>query len=88
MKCCLINIALGIGIVFRLRTKMKGSQQKGQGSKGLTKGKTFELGWQFGYVVHKTNECLYYIMTIHMLNVISKIIKASSRDILMEELHT
>ena len=52
--------------------------------KGLAKGKTFESGWQFGYVAHKNKECLYHIIIIHMLNVISKRIKASSSNVIME----
>ena len=64
---------------------MKGSQQKGQGSKGLTKGKNFKLGWEFGYVAHKINECFYHSILMHMLNRISKRIKASPRDVIMEE---
>lgn len=71
----------------RLRTKVKGSQQKGQGSKKLINGKHSTQGWQFSYVAHKTNECLYHIITMHMLNVNSKRIKVSCGDEIMEETH-
>jgi len=33
-------------------------------------------------VAHKTNECLYYITIMHILNVILKRINASSTDVL------
>ena len=36
---------------------------------------------------HKTNERLYHIIIMHMPYVISKKIKASFRDALMEETH-
>ena len=35
----------------------------------------------------ETNESLYHIIIMHMINVISKRIKESPRDILMEETH-
>jgi len=38
-------------------------------------------------VAHKTNECLYHIIIMHMVNMISKRMKASSRDIIMKETH-
>ena len=38
-------------------------------------------------VAHKTNESLYHIIIIHMLNVVSKIIKESSKDVIMEKTH-
>ena len=35
----------------------------------------------------KTNKSLYRVIIIHMLNMISKRIKASSRDVIMEVTH-
>jgi len=35
----------------------------------------------------KTKECLYHFIIMHMLNMISKKIKVSSRDVIMEETH-
>ena len=35
----------------------------------------------------KTNECLYHVTIVNILNVILKRIKASSRDVIMEETH-
>ena len=55
--------------------------------KRLAKGKTFKLEWQFGYVAHKNKECIHHIIIMHMLNVISKRIKASSSDATMEGTH-
>ena len=87
MKCCFISLDLGKGNVLTPRAKMKGSQHRGQGSKGLTKGKTFKLGCNLAKVAHKTKECLYRIIVMHMLIVISKRIKASFRDVIMEGTH-
>ena len=39
------------------------------------------------HVAHKTNECIHHIIIVHMLNVVPKRIKTSSRDVLMEETH-
>ena len=45
------------------------------------------MGGRFGDVAQKTNECLYHIIIMHILNAISKRIKPSSRDIVMEDTH-
>ena len=75
-------MGLGQGLKWRSHNK------NGQESRGVNKGvKHAKQRWQFGYVAYKNKECLYHVILMHMLNVISKKIKASAKYVIMEKTH-
>ena len=74
--------------MFRTRAIMNGSQQKRPKLNRANKRvKQSNSGGNLAMWFTKANECFYHIIIMHTLNVISKRIKASSRDVIMEEIH-
>ena len=67
---------------------MKGSRQKQSRLKRASKRVKYStMGGNLAMWFTKANECLYHIIIMHMLNVISKSIKAISRDVIIDKTH-